>query len=373
MGLRVVAVDGNASAPGLAMADAGIVADITSVSELTGVAREQSAAGIWPGAELGVIAAAGACAELGLVGVGPEVAQPMRNKLMLRRALDAAGVPNVPYGEASTLEAAEDVGRRLGLPVVVKPADGNASKGVQVVDDMADMALAFGKARSVSGVALIEGYLEGEEYHVDGLVYDGAFILGGITGKERSSLPYRYDIGIWMPPMIGSEQEGLLAATVEAALRAVGCDVGTVHAEVILSADGPRLVEMAWRPGGARIPTDLIPATYGMDYTADSLRIALGEAPIESRKFEKGTAVYWIPSRSGVVTEVTGVDEARAMDGVMDVVINVQSGDTLGHIIDCVSRDRIGHVYAAADTPEEAMAIAKRARDAIEVHTNPTL
>lgn len=375
MGLRTVAADGDPNAVGLAKADVGVVVNITDGAALAEAARLHAVDGIWPGAEAGVVATAEACTALGLPGVAPEVARCLRDKAAMREALAAGGAGLVPFRRAESREEAEAAASAMGLPVIVKPADGNASKGVQQVEHIEDVSLAFAKAaaRSASGAVIVETFVEGAEFNVDGLVYEGQFTLGGITGKDVSPLPFRYDMGIWMPPMLPPETEEAIVHAVDEALVAIGYHTGTVHAEVIVGPEGARIVEIAGRPGGGRIPTDLIPRSYGWDYTADSLRIALGEAPIGARVTSRGTAVYWVQAPSGVVADIIGVENARAMDGIFDVVMTVREGDTLGHIIDCATRDAIGYVMAEAETPQDTVAIAKAARDAITVVTNPVL
>lgn len=375
LGLRVVAIDGDPAAPGLALADVGEAINITDPHAVTDCARRHGVRGVWAGAEAGVLAASAAATELDLPGVPPAVARCMRDKAAMRAALDQAGVPNVAYREAADLASAEQAAAELGLPVIVKPADGNASKGVRAVDHPADIALAFASAakRAASGRVLIEEFVEGPEFNVDGLVHQGRFILGGITGKVVSPLPHRFDTGIYMPTGLGEAAESEIAAAVAQALEAVGYTTGAAHVEIILSPKGPRIVEMAARPGGGRIPSDLIPLTYGVDYVADSLRIALGEAPVESRRYTKGAALYWTPTHSGVVTAVEGVEAARATPGVCDVVVHAKPGDVMTHTVDCATRDKVGYVLAAGETLGEAVAACTEARDRIRIVTKPTL
>ncbi|MBN2307730.1 MAG: ATP-grasp domain-containing protein [Candidatus Hydrogenedentes bacterium] len=375
LGLSPVAVDGSAHAPGLEAADAAEVADICDPAALTRVGRAHAVSGVYPAAEWGVEAAAAAAAELGLPGVAPEVARRVRNKLAMREALEAAGIPTPRFRGVGTEAEAIEAARELGCPVIVKPADGNASKGVRRVDEIEEIPLAFQQAvrRSRIETVLIEEFMEGEEYNVDGLVFDGEYRLGGITGKERCAPPHRFDLGIYMPPLVdGAVQEAIAAATGEA-LAAIGFERGTSHVEVIVSPAGPRIVEMAGRPGGGRIPSDLIPLVYGVDYVADSLRVAMGEAPVETPAGVRGAALYWVPSRSGVVTAIEGVEAARRLDGVEDLVMAVSIGDTVGHIVDCATRDAIGYALTSGDTVEEAIATAKRACELCRVVTRPTL
>jgi biotin carboxylase len=260
---------------------------------------------------------------------------------------------------------------RVGLPAIVKPADGNASRGVRRIASGAELAAAFAAAyeRARCGTVLLETYLEGEEYNVDGLVFEGKYLLGGITAKDRSDPPNRFDWGIYMPPLIPQEQQAGLMKCVADALAAIGFTNGTTHAEVILTPEGPRIVEIAGRPGGGRIPTDLIPLSYGWDYMADALRIALGQRPQGSRRFERGTAVYWFPAPEGTVQAIEGIDAAREMDHVVDLVVAARLGDVVAEAVDCAARDKLGYVMTAADTAEKAIAAAQSARDACRIVT----
>ena len=385
MGVFAAVVDGDPKAPGLAEADRGETGDIRNAEVLEALGRALGVHGIFPGAELAVEAVASACAALGLPGIPPETARGVRDKAVMREALKQAGFLTPRFRTARNAEEAAKAARELGFPLVIKPSDGNASKGVQTVSGVEDVSLAFDQAAQASsgGVVLLEAYMEGEEYCVDGLAHEGEFHLGGITGKERSVLPYRYDLGIFMPPPLTPRQERAIEETVRAALKALGFNQGLVHAEVILedaaslesSAAGPpsgcHIVEVAGRPGGGRIPTDLIPLVYGADFPADCIRVILGEAPVSTPRHFRGAALYWLPGASGIVECIEGCEEARRMPGVRDLVIGVQPGDKLGPAVDCVARDRIGYVLTEGETADEAIQRARAARDQCHIVTHP--
>ncbi|MCL4217221.1 MAG: ATP-grasp domain-containing protein [Candidatus Hydrogenedentes bacterium] len=375
LGLRVIAVDGSAHAPGLAEASEHAVADIANGEALLAIARAYKVDGIFPAAEWGVEAAAYATELLGLPGPSRAAARCLRSKYALRNAMAGAGLPVPSYVMAATLAEAVEGAGHIGLPVIVKPADGNASRGVQRVDYIEDVSLAFANAQKAArnGQVLLEAFLHGPEFNVDGIMHQGRCLVGGITGKELSDNQYRYDMGIYMPPRLDHETQQQIGDCVGLALQALGVDTGIFHGEVILTPQGPRIVEIAGRPGGGRIPSDLIPLTYGVDFLADAFRVVLGEKPSESRRFERGAALYWIPSHSGIVTAIEGVEEAAAMEGVVDIVVNVKPGDALGHVVDCVTRDSIGYVLAAGGNVEESIARAESAAHTIRIVTQPHL
>ncbi len=371
LGYRVVAVDGDPEASGLALADVGRVANILDGAAVLAVAKAERVDAVYPAAEPGVEAAAYTATALGLPGISPKTAECVRNKRAMRQALAAKGTPGPLFRGVRTAEAAREAVAAIGLPVIIKPSDGNASKGVTRVARVEDVDAAFGRAveRARNGEALVEEYLEGEEYNVDGLVYNGRYTLGGITAKDRSTPPHRFDLGIHMPPLLDETDQQAIADAVAEAFTAIGFENGTTHAEVIVTADGPRIVEMAGRPGGGRIPTDLIPLTYGVDFVRDSLRAALGEAPEERRRHARGAAVYWITAAPGRVVRIEGMEEAQATPGVREVVVSIRPGDRVDALIDCVTRDRIGFVLAAGEDAAAAVRAATTARDRIRVVT----
>lgn len=371
MGIRTVAADGDAEAPGFEFADTAETINILSSEALVACAHRHGVDGVYPAAELAVEAVSIAASELRLPGVSPDVATRVRNKAAMRRALDAGGVPNPQYREVKTLDKAREAVEAIGLPVIVKPSDANSSKGVQQIDALDELedAVALAVQYSFTDTALVEEYLDGEEFCVDGLVYRGEYIAGGITGKEMSPLPYRFDKGIFMPPNNSQAECAAIEECARLALRAIGFENGIVHLEVIVTDKGPRIVEIAGRPGGGRIPTDLIPTAYGHDFIGDSIRIALGEAPVSGRRHKRGVALFWIEADPGIVQEVVGRDEALALDGVEEVVVQAKVGVELKPIVDCVTRDAVGYVYTSGATADEAIAAANRARSVCKIIT----
>ena len=151
-----------------------------------------------------------------------------------------------------------------------------------------------------------------------------------------------------------TETERLIQATASA-LCAVGFDLGATHVEVIMTPEGPHIVEMAGRPGGARIATDLIPLAYGMDYTEDLLRVALDQPPKRKHSIIAGSAIEWISAPSGKLRRICGLESAASVPGIVDVVVRAYPGMMLHAPVDCVSRDMLGYVLASGQTASDAL------------------
>ena len=345
--------------------------DIRDGAQLARIARRYRVDGIYPGAEITVEAVAHAAELCDLPGIPLEVARRVRDKYVMRQALAEAGLPGPAFRLVRNAEEAARAAEAIGYPVIVKPTDSYSSHGVRRVDHREDIDAAAAMAIACSGnrAALIEEVMDGEEYCVDGLVYGGLYTLGGITGKWMSPLPYRFDKGIHMPPRLAAADCSRIVACVEASLRAIGFREGITHAEVMLTSDGPKIVEIAGRPGGGRIPTDLIPECYGYDFIGDSLRIALGSPPESSRDREGGVALYWLEAEPGIVSAIEGLEKARAIPGVREVVVQTRVGDLLSPIVDCLTRDRVGYVFTVGYSVEDAIATAQQAMTVCRIRT----
>ena len=369
LGLFTVAVDGNPQAPGFSVADAAEVVDILDADAIMRAAETFHVDAIYPSAEVGVEAAAAAAHCLGLSGIDPETARKVRHKGELRRALQTQGVDsNPPFAVVSNVSAAIEAAVQIGFPVVVKPADGQGSRAVAKVQNEGQLEVAVRNALDTSccGEIVIERFMEGQEVSVEGLVFEGDVMPVAITGKIRSRPPYRFDLGIYIPADLTADEVRSAEELAAQCLRAIGFTNGSTHTEVIFTENGPRLVEIAGRLGGGRIPTDLVPLAYGVDLATESIKACMGEKPDLERRHTRGAALLWFTPPAGRLTKMPPLDPAREIPGVEDVVWYVNAGDELPRAVDCVSRDKIGHIMASGSTAQEAIATARRAKHVVE-------
>jgi biotin carboxylase len=369
LGLFTVAIDGNPDAPGFAAAHAREVVDIRDAEAVVRAAKKLRVDAIYPSAEVGVEAAAAAAHCLGLPGITAETARKVRHKGEMRRALQGQGInSNPPFAVVSNLSEANDAASQVGFPLVVKPADGQGSRSVARVlrEDELEAAVSSALDASYCGEAVIERFMKGEEVSVEGVVFDGEVMHAAITGKIRSEPPHRFDLGIYLPADLTADDERFAEELAAKCLRAIGFTNGSTHTEVIFTEEGPRLVEIAGRLGGGRIPTDLVPLVYGVDLATESIRTCMGDRPDLERRHTRGAALLWFTPPAGRLARVPSLDPAKEIPGVEDVVWYVNEGDALPRPIDCVSRDKIGYVMTSGPTAQEAVATARTAKQAVE-------
>ena len=254
--------------------------DTSDPSAVAEVAREQGVAGILCYDEMRVEQAATAAHALGLPSSSPEAVAACRDKWRTRELLAAAGL-GVGSVAVADVASAEKAAAELGYPVVVKPRNQGASRGVRLVLHNGQLASAVtgALAETWPGVpvpplpVLVEEYLDGPEISVDSLVHRGIVHPVVIARKRTGYAPAFEEVGHDIDaadPLYDDEQ---LRDVLTRAHAALGFDHGVTHTELRLTATGPRVVEVNARLGGDLIPYAGMLAT-GVDLAAAAARLA---------------------------------------------------------------------------------------------------
>jgi biotin carboxylase len=375
LGLRVVAADRNPDAPGLAEADVGEVADF-DVPALAELGRTHAVDGVVTvAADRAVPIVAAVAEELGLPGIGREVAHRVTHKVAMRRCLAEEGVPQPTFAAVRTIHEGKDALETVGLPAVLKPADNAGQRGLfllRSVDDL-EAHLHGALAESSNEEAVVESFHQGLE--VNGLVV----VRGGdpeiVTLSDRLR-PEGAGFGVAVAHVYPSSLFGDRLEEVERVarhvVRALGIEDAVVYPQMLVSEDETLLIEVA-----ARVPAgqmdQVASRAVGVDLVEIALRQALGEQiPDEliRHRFEQPLAISFLTAQPGPlpvgrVRAVTGLERVRAFPGVDEVEVFLRRGDR----IEPVSRDgdRKGFVIARGATNIEALERAEAAATLIDV------
>jgi len=188
LGHEVCVVDGSDRAPLLAEADHAIVRSFTDVN---GVIGELEARGIKPvavatmGSDQAVLPTAQLAERLGLPGLPVAAARTVADKRRMRAAFEKRKVRFPKGREAASFEEAEQAFHQLGAPVVVKPVDGSAQRGVTEVRTEGELPDAVDRAltASRSGALVLEQYLDGDEFTVNGFLLDREYFPMSVTQR----------------------------------------------------------------------------------------------------------------------------------------------------------------------------------------------
>ena len=377
LGLRVVGVDRNPEAPGLAAADVGEVVDFTDVEAVTEVGRRHEVSGVLTvSADRAVPVVAAVAEALGLPGIGTATAHAMTHKVAMRRLLAERGVPQPAFAALRTIGERRAALDAVGIPAVLKPADSGGQRGVFQIaslDDL-DAHLHAALAESATGEAIVESFHEGLELNGLAVARDGEVEL--LTLSDRLRPP---DIGFgvgWThlyPSTLFGDAFAHAEETTVAAIHALGLSNGIAFPQVIVSPDGEcRVVEVAARiPGGQM--ADLARHAVGVDLVEIALRQALGvEVPdaLVRPRFTQPLAVKFLtaspgPLPTGRVTRVGSLEKVLAFPGVVQADTYLAEGEIIRPVR--LDGDRRGYVIAGADTNVEALGRAEAAARLVDV------
>ena len=371
MGLDVVAVDMDASAVGFS--ESGVVKEVISTIDIPNVikaAREHDICGIVTVAsDMPMRTVAAVAKELSLIGISEETAIKATNKADMRLAFKNAGVASPESHKISSKIQFDEVAKHFNYFFIVKPADNSGSRGVYFVNKSADADIAYEYSRNFSrnGDVVVEEFMTGPEVSVELLAINGEFHVLQVTDKLTTGVPHFVEIGHSQPSRLPSNDIDSIKALAIKAAKAVGIKDGPGHAEIILTKDGPKMVEIGARMGGGCITTHLVPLSTGINMTKATIQIALGERPNIDALYQKGAAIRFIIPPIGEVVEILGVQEAKTLPGVKEVEIQCKVGQVVGELENGASR--IGYVIAQAETPEDAIDICTQALKLIRIVT----
>ena len=218
--------------------------------------------------------------ELGLCGNPVAITQKCTNKYSMRNAFYNAGIPVPQYIRVSS-GFNGDIGC-LTYPVIVKPTDRSGSRGITLVnthEELAD-AVGYATANSFEGQAIIEEYIDGQEYSCEGITYNGVHTLLAFTKKTTTNAPHFIETGHCQPSGLTAIQRDRFSVEIKRALDALGIRYGASHTEFRVTADGNlRIIEIGARMGGDCIGSDLVPLSSGYDYIRMVIDTATGNAP----------------------------------------------------------------------------------------------
>jgi biotin carboxylase len=371
LGHEVCVVDGSPNAPLLAEADHRIVKSFTDVS---GVAAELDAQGIEPaavatmGSDQAVLPTAQLAERLGLPGLPVETARTVADKRRMRAGFERRNVP-CPKGRAATsFEEAEQAFHQLGAPVVVKPVDGSAQRGVTEVRAEAELAPAVDRAIAASraGAAVLEQYLDGEEYTVNGFLLEREYFPMSVTRRLLHPPP---PLGVCIahryPSLLANEEPQFRLAH-EASL-AVGLETGPSYVQVRLRDGDPWAIEVGARLGGGK-DAELAKLVTGFDAIRANVLWAIGELTRADLTQGEPQATHgqvrFVVAPPGRI-ERLDAGPALALEGVHEAGFYWREGMMLPPLTS--GAERLGYLLLTAPGEEELDALTERALAALDV------
>ncbi|MDR2797564.1 MAG: ATP-grasp domain-containing protein [Treponema sp.] len=365
LGLETVVVDADPHAPCVSLADRFERIDLKDKEGIAALGTSLKAQG-----GLGGIMTAGTdfsatvawvAAQLGLPGIPYEAALNASDKERMRRCFQAAGLPSPAF---VVVEAVPDSGFSppFGYPLVVKPVDNMGARGCCRVDcaEMLSAAVADALRFSRTNRVILEAYMEGPEFSVDALVYQGEIRIYGLADRHISFPPYFIEMGHTMPTTLNAAATEPLLAVFRAGIRALGITNGAAKGDMKLTSQGPMIGEIAARLSGGYMSGWTYPYSSGVEVTQGAILIALGRPPKGLEPIRQWTsAERAFISIPGKVRSIQGIEEAKSVEYVRDLFLRIEPGTRVRFPENNVSK--CGNSISAAPTREVAVNAAEQA------------
>ncbi len=366
MGYYVIAADGDLNARGFNYADKAICANITDEEVMLKIAREEKVDGvIHPCSEVSMNVMGRINEELRLAGITKVQAIRSTNKHLMRKAFEAG---NAPSPKSILTESAEDAWNHMqhdfdGTDAILKPSRNSGSRGIaKVTRDMPkedfvkayDIALEESRDKSV----LIEQFIEGPEFSIEIIVWNGKVNVLTVTDKKTTEAPHFVELGHNQPSCFSAEEVETLKAAAVDGVKALGVNNCACHAEAKLQGGKAYLMEIGARLGGDFISTELTHLSTGVDMVAAAVDVALGIEPNLSVKEEpKGACIRYFCPKPGKLVSISNT-EVLNDPRVYKKKIYVQEGDMIPEVTSSLCRS--GHVIVTEETPQKAIELAEK-------------
>jgi ATP-grasp domain/L-amino acid ligase C-terminal domain 2/ATP-grasp N-terminal domain len=367
------------------LADAAVLVDYTDWSALGPLARGAHEAWRFPAVlsltEPGLDPAARVNDMLGLGGTSYDVSHRFTDKWLMRRHLESVGAPTLPAALASGEDSLRAFGREHGYPFIVKPTTLTASLGVFRVEDEAAIddvwrrvcelrasgALQWADFFTI-GEFMMEPYVPGPEYSVEGFSFAGRHVALAVTEKHTAGA--FVEVGHALPAPLDRELEDAIVEAATTFLDAIGFRDGPTHTEVKVGPDGPIVLESHNRVGGDRI-NELVHSAYGidMDTYAIGWPFRLVEELRERPEPKCAAATVFFFGESGRVKAIEGADEVRSHPDVVVLDVNVAVDGVVAPVRG--NWDRAGQVLATGPDARAALRTCEQLVAGIRVVTEP--
>lgn len=313
---------------------------------------------------------------LRLFGPRRDAAVLESSKVFAKEFCDRHGIPTAPWRCVRTRDEAVTAAREIGLPVVFK-ADGLAAgKGVLIVRDDADLERAvdiFFVQRRFGDAAdrvVVEQCLEGDEVSYM-VITDGARLVPMATShdykraRDNDEGPNTGGMGAHSPALVippGTSRlilDTVVRPTI-AAMASEGREYrGVLYAGLMMTADGPRVLEFNCRLGDPE--TQAIFLRLDDNFAAVARSAADGALEASSMKWRKEAVACIVVAAEGYPgsprrgDEISGIDDATALSGVTVYQAGTRTDDE-GRLV--TSGGRVLSVCGRGATLDEALELA---------------
>ncbi len=383
MGLRVLAVDMNPKSPGLKVSDDSAVISTRNVDKICAYLKLYQAKGykvvgvITMGSDIPDVVAA-ISSFLGTPSISTQSAFLSVNKYEMKKAFQAKNIPIPWFKRIKSLEELKRVVSERDFPLILKPIDSAGSRGVFKLDKSCNLVNLFNRSLSFSrsGYCLVEEFLEGSQISTETVMFRGCGVTPGFADRNyefmERFLPRIIENGGWVPTVLEPAQQEEVRKLVIRASLALGVTDGITKGDIVLTKEGPKVIEMATRLSGGDFSAGLVPLSTGVNYVEAAVKLAIGEEvdfkELKSKMLRHVANRYFFP-KPGKLVRIEGVEKVCAQKWIKKLEFWYKTGDLVPEILS--HAHRFGVFMVEGKTREEVEERIKWVYKMINVVTEP--
>ena len=274
------------------------------------------------------------------------------DKFQMKERFELGGVP---HARGRLVSGASDADG-LMFPVIVKPRDNSGSRGVKLCRNAEELQASISEALENSRLdsVLVEEFIEGPEYSIEGLHYGGKSEVIQFTEKKTTEFPYNVELGHKQPAQLTGQQKDAIrqiVANIGKALQFRNCPS---HTELKVNDRGIFVIETSPRLGGDYITSTLTPLSTGINMEDQLLHIALGEqVDTVTGRVDRASGVEFFQFPEGEVKyiDTLALERVSSLPGVVSMQLKLKEGDRVNRITS--SLNRYGEVIVEASDYQE--------------------
>jgi len=301
--------------------------------------------------------------KLGLPSIGLETAYLSHNKLAMRERFKDCNIRQ-PFVYSDT--------HFISFPLVVKPTDNCASRGITIVNhqNKLSQAIEYAKHFSSDGKYLVEEFIDGKEYSVDTIVYKGKVYPAGISDRvflEKNN--YAIQDGSLTPSLLPAQLQERMYEVMQDCATALGVKWGALKGDLIVRDNKVYVLEVTTRLSGGFDSQFRKPYSLGINLIKATIDLACGKELDFSDivpKWNKCSATFSVFPQEGIIRAITGLEELQRLKGIKQVFFTKKIGERVQYK-NCA--DRVVHIVACRNTYNELQETIQKAKETIQFIT----
>ena len=277
-----------------------------------------------------------------------ETAQWSTDKYQMKQRFLEGGVPCARGRLIARVEEADD----LYYPLIVKPRDNSGSRGVKLCRNKEELQEAMQEALQYSHLdtVLVEEYIEGQEYSIEGLHYNGKSEVIQFTEKTTTEFPYNVELAHKQPANLTEDHKHYIRELVSKSANCMHFENCPSHSGFKVNERGFGILDPRPRWGAHYITSTLVPLSTGINMEDQLLNIALGgKVDTQTGRVEKASGVCFFCLPEGIVKKIDPqINDVTTWPGIYSFELKLKESDEVHQITS--SLNRYGQFVVQANT-----------------------